>query len=36
MPLNPVEVHYTSDELGETILAALKAAGKDLDRLTPG
>src|SRR5215831_19610793 len=35
MPLNPVEVHYTSDELGETILAALRAAGKDIDHLRP-
>ena len=35
MPDNPVETHYTSTELGATILAALKAAGKDLDRLTP-
>jgi MPBQ/MSBQ methyltransferase len=32
---NPVETHYTSQSLGEAILAALKAAGKDLDRLTP-
>src|SRR5438445_5382077 len=32
---NPVEAHYTSQSLGEVILAALKAAGKDLDRLTP-
>ena len=35
MPDDPVETHYTSTELGATILAALKAAGKDLDRLTP-
>jgi len=32
---NPVEMHYTSRDLGETILAALKAAGKDIDHLTP-
>src|ERR1700732_4958639 len=32
---NPVEAHYTSQSLGEAILAALKAAGKDLDHLTP-
>jgi MPBQ/MSBQ methyltransferase len=35
MPRNPVETHYTRDDLGEVILAALKAAGKDLDHLTP-
>src|ERR1700739_106427 len=35
MPNNPVESHYTRDDLGETILAALKAAGKDIDHLTP-
>src|SRR6516165_10425914 len=35
MPDNPVETHYTSTELGATILAALKAAGNDLDNLTP-
>jgi SAM-dependent methyltransferase len=35
MPENPVENHYTRDDLGEAILAALKAAGKDLDHLTP-
>jgi SAM-dependent methyltransferase len=35
MPDNPVETHYTSTELGEAILTALKAAGKDLDNLTP-
>jgi len=35
MPDNAVETHYTRDDLGETILAALKAEGKDLDRLTP-
>jgi SAM-dependent methyltransferase len=35
MPENPVETHYTREDLGETILAALKAAGKDLDHLTP-
>src|SRR5215813_13440279 len=32
---NAVETHYTSQDLGEAIVAALKAAGKDLDRLTP-
>lgn len=30
-----VETHYTRSELGETILAALAKAGKDIDRLTP-
>jgi SAM-dependent methyltransferase len=35
MPENPVEIHYTRDDLGEAILTALKAAGKDLDHLTP-
>ncbi len=30
-----VETHYTRHDLGEAILAALKAAGKDLDHLTP-
>ena len=32
---NPVEAHYTSRSLGGAILEALKAAGKDLDHLTP-
>ena len=32
---NPVKTHYTSQSLGEVILAALKAAGKDIDHLTP-
>jgi len=32
---NPVETHYTSADLGKTILAALKVAGKDIDHLTP-
>src|SRR5215472_4025098 len=32
---NPVETHYTSADLGEIILAALKEAGKDLDQLAP-
>jgi SAM-dependent methyltransferase len=32
---NRVESHYTSADLGETILAALKAAGKDVDHLMP-
>src|SRR6516225_4271016 len=31
----PVEAHYTRPDLGEIIVAALKAAGKDLDHLTP-
>src|ERR1700757_1576455 len=35
MPDNPIETHYTRDDLGEVILAALKAAGKDIDHLTP-
>jgi ubiquinone/menaquinone biosynthesis C-methylase UbiE len=35
MPDDAVETHYTRDDLGEMILAALKAAGKDLDHLTP-
>jgi ubiquinone/menaquinone biosynthesis C-methylase UbiE len=35
MPDNPVETHYTSNDLGETILAALQAAGRNLDQLTP-
>jgi SAM-dependent methyltransferase len=35
MPDNPVETHYTRHDLGEAILAALRAAGKDLDHLTP-
>jgi MPBQ/MSBQ methyltransferase len=32
---NPVETHYGRSNLGEAILAALKAAEKDLDHLTP-
>jgi SAM-dependent methyltransferase len=32
---NPVEHHYTSGELGATILAALQGLGKDIDHLTP-
>jgi SAM-dependent methyltransferase len=32
---NPVEAHYTRQDLGDIILAALKQAGKDIDRLTP-
>ena len=32
---NAVETHYGRSDLGEAILAALKAAGKDLDHLTP-
>ena len=35
MPGNPVEQHYTSDDLGAAILAALRAMGKDIDHLTP-
>ena len=35
MPENSVETHYTRSDLGAAILAALKATGKDLDRLTP-
>jgi SAM-dependent methyltransferase len=35
MPDNPVETHYARTDLGEAILAALRAAGKDLDHLTP-
>jgi SAM-dependent methyltransferase len=30
-----VETHYTRSGLGETILAAVAKAGKDIDRLTP-
>jgi ubiquinone/menaquinone biosynthesis C-methylase UbiE len=32
---NTVEDHYTRRDLGEIIIAALKQAGKDIDRLTP-
>ena len=32
---NPVETHYTRTELGDEILAALRAAGKYPDHLTP-
>lgn len=32
---NPVETHYTRQDLGDVILAALKQAGKDIDHLTP-
>ena len=35
MPDNPVEAHYTRPDLGEVILMALKAAGKDIEHLTP-
>ena len=35
MPDNPVETHYTRDDLGAAVLGALKAAGKDIDHLTP-
>ena len=35
MPINPVETHYTRPDLIGAILAALKAAGKDIDHLTP-
>src|SRR5712691_8197561 len=31
----PVEDHYTRRDLGEVILTALRAAGRDLDQLTP-
>ncbi len=32
---NPVEQHYTSDDLGAAILAALRGMAKDVDHLTP-
>jgi ubiquinone/menaquinone biosynthesis C-methylase UbiE len=32
---NPVETHYTRQDLGDIVLAALRRAGKDIDRLTP-
>src|SRR6201997_2934233 len=32
---NPVAAHYTTQSLGVVILEALKAAGKNLDHLTP-
>src|SRR5215475_8079140 len=35
MTVNPVENHYTRQDLGEIILAALRQAGKDIDHLTP-
>jgi len=35
MPDNPVESHYARGDFSEAILAALKAAGKDIDHLTP-
>jgi SAM-dependent methyltransferase len=35
MATNPVEEHYTSAELGAAILAALRAAGKDIEHLSP-
>ena len=35
MANNPVEQHYTSRDLGEVILAALRGVGKDIDHLTP-
>jgi len=35
MPDNPVATHYARPDLGEAILAALKAAGKDIDHVTP-
>jgi SAM-dependent methyltransferase len=34
-PVNAVERHYTSSDLASRILDALKANGKDIDRLTP-
>ena len=35
MAYDPVETHYASQDLGQLILAALKAAGKDIENLTP-
>jgi ubiquinone/menaquinone biosynthesis C-methylase UbiE len=35
MPDSPVENHYTRPDLREAIVTALKAAGKDIERLTP-
>jgi sarcosine/dimethylglycine N-methyltransferase len=35
MAHDPVETHYASQDLGQVILAALKAAGKDIGHLTP-
>jgi sarcosine/dimethylglycine N-methyltransferase len=35
MAENPVEQHYTSRDLGEAILSALRGLGKDIDHLTP-
>ena len=35
MSPNPVENHYTREDLGDVILAALKQAGKDIEHLTP-
>jgi SAM-dependent methyltransferase len=35
MPDDPVETHYTRSDLGEVILTALRAAGTDIDHLTP-
>src|SRR5438067_7133180 len=32
---NPVETHYSRQDLGGVILAALKQAGKDVEHLTP-
>ena len=32
---DPVETHYTRQDLGDVILAALKQAGKDIEHLTP-
>jgi ubiquinone/menaquinone biosynthesis C-methylase UbiE len=32
---SPVQTHYAHGDLGQRILDALKAAGKDLDQLTP-
>ena len=32
---DPVETHYTREDLGGLLLAALKQAGKDIDHLTP-
>ena len=35
MPNNPVETHYTTQDLSQIIISALKAAGKDVEHLTP-
>lgn len=33
--IETIQAHYTRSDLGSIILAALKKAGKDLNRLTP-